>query len=194
MSVFGFNEAAALAAWTAFVIYDPSNGAARMWKQDPKSIQARKKSVLGQTAILLYFLFSLLSAAALVQSIFYFAQTSVADSALFIAGVVLYIVHILVDKAWRVAVHNKIHNRVVALIMMFFMIGTAAGLWVVVGISWGNTHGFAPPLDSQYGPSTFLCVPYTHTGSRRGAAAAAAVQGSASARSNCSPRSFEICA
>jgi hypothetical protein len=146
MSVFGFNEAAALAAWTAFVIYDPSNGAARMWKQDPKSIQARKKSVLGQTAILLYFLFSLLSAAALVQSIFYFAQTSVADSALFIAGVVLYIVHILVDKAWRVAVHNKIHNRVVALIMMFFMIGTAAGLWVVVGISWGNTHGFAPAI------------------------------------------------
>jgi len=143
MSVFGFNEAAAIAAWTAFVIYDPSNGAWRTWKHGAAQ---REKSWWARIMFLPYFLFSFLSMAALVQSIFYFTQTSAADSALLIAGVVLYIVHILADKAWRVAVYRvtDLHTRRnAAMTFISLMLGTAVGLFVVIGLSSDRPFWYA---------------------------------------------------
>jgi len=147
MSIFGFNEVAAVAAWTALVIYDPSGGAARALKQ-PKAVASNPSIVRRVTRVVSMWHLPaqwLITMPALIVAAFYFTQTSVPDSWQFITGTVLLIFHILLDKVWRILYHWTPFRGATILVAVGMLL-SAVGIFVAMCVNQVNSLFWVAPM------------------------------------------------
>lgn len=160
MSIFGFNEAAAIAAWGTFIYWQPKTSIyapGLMWgtktKREKKAEQLWKDADASTKNFWFFWLPLLTSTVlypALTVFIFYLTQVSAPDSWQLIVGVVLFIVHMLADKMWAVA-HYRLHRQGVALFYAMVQLLTAGGLYAAVLVDY-----HLRPL--YYVPLIMLCL------------------------------------
>lgn len=134
--IFGFNEVAAIAAWSVIVFTQFSKQGGRKdkkWYQDNKPSWSPPASWFPIIWMIMY--------SALVTAMFYFTKYTQPDSWNLIVGVVLFIFHMYWNKMWSVYFWEMDDPQGALYILMYHMILSAAGLMVTfivnqTGLYW----------------------------------------------------------
>lgn len=137
MSIFGFQEATAVAAFGAFVFSQilrsfPKNN---KWYKQEKPTWAPNAVVFPIVWTILY--------AGLTLTAFYFFTNTPPDSWQFIVGFVMFFVHVIANKMWSV-VFWKYKNPSLAFSIILLLIATAV-VWLVASIV-GQTGLYYVPV------------------------------------------------
>lgn len=99
-AIFGFNQAAAVAGWLAFLLVPISRHNvedARAWYEGVRS----KRDMWWAPGVLFFPIFWALMYAVLTVTIFYFTQVVAGDTWQFITGFTMFITHIIMLKVWE---------------------------------------------------------------------------------------------
>lgn len=122
---FGFTECYAIAAWISLVFFQWTRYSSM---DDPSWYTSRKRSWMPPAWVfpvawtLLY--------SALVIMMFYFTQSTAADTWQIITGFTIFIIHIALNKAWSVAFWDRKNPTYAFWILVIGMLPTSLVLYV----------------------------------------------------------------
>lgn len=159
MSIFGFNEASAIAAWGTFVFWQPSTSTytpGTSWFQSKKKRKEEWEKMYGEDGrgsrwlqwlvlLLMPVLTTTILYPALTVFIFYFTQITPADTWQLITGVAVFMVHMMADKMWYMAFYQQ-RRFGAALIFVIIQVLTAGALYACLFTNPAGTLLFWIPL------------------------------------------------
>lgn len=99
-AIFGFNQAAAVAGWLAFLLVPISRHNiedARVWYEDRRN----KLDLWWAPSVMFFPIFWAIMYAVLTVTIFYFTQVVAGDTWQFITGFTMFVTHVIMLKLWE---------------------------------------------------------------------------------------------
>jgi tryptophan-rich sensory protein len=147
-AIFGFNQAAAVAGWTAFALVPISRHnteEAQKWYLQRKE----ELSLWWAPGVMFFPIFWAMMYAILVVDIFYFTQVVAADTWQFITGVVMFITHVILLKLWEVIFWER-KSPGGALLTFLFIYGTIITFLVCCIVGQGGLYLVPTLLTASY--------------------------------------------